>query len=1486
MIRKYFLALALLLRTLSAEVIVPVDAEGWAYFQSLQGGQEVDPEINDADFHDTWMKQSLGGFQGDGSYDGPNFSLNGVGPLSTRNLDGGGPTVLATPSGGDHHAVWMLKVVDGGESGFSNLVIEGSVEAGAYFYLNGKRIGSVNVGVGSRDRWARNALSAPETIVNLTTDHVLRPGPNFFAVSVHSAGVAHKDVGGSFSILGVSSLPEIYQVSVSDVADSTTRISWETKNIEAGMVVYGIEGKPHLFANTGVGFEHLVDLSNLSPKSTYQYEILDGEENSFTPPEVGTFSTTSEVVIPRGSGGWHYLHSLDAMGEGVDPSILDPDFHETWRALLETGTSYDGPSFMSGEMPIGFGDLGQRPGSTNLVEPNNETGGVFWVVKEFEIGQEVVYTDLELRLRLSDGAVIYLNGEKLGSVRLDPVSQSRWDEKALTRSTGEELQIKLGNQTLLRPGRNTIAVSVHPAEGNFWSQGIDVALMGDRKAPLLFNLREFYLGEGAVKLSWQSAFGDDGTVRWGTKIGQLDQEIASTRVNSLESFVQLSGVELGERYYYEILKPSGESHEPRARGSFQVGASPAGPLLANLLFSNAEGWSILYSIDEANRMQDPALEDDDFHQTWYDQPLGNYPGNGLYNGPEFQSGAKAPVHYGPSDFPGTDLLPLPEVPHIGPIWLLKEIDGGLSGYHNLLLMVLALDGAVIYLNGAKIGEKNMPAAGEAGFDALALGADELWTTVPLSENISILPGPNLLAISIHPHSLQVGRAHGTAFLRGYEGRSLSRYSWTSPRGSLFDLQWYSEEVEKSRVRFGRSPFAMTDLPIGADLVNRHLVQLPVVEADESYYYEILNENGDSYDPPFIGSVGSGSESAEVPMISFEEALVQWQTDWPSQATVSYGKWGTEPEFVAVPDQGFLSSHELLLSNLERAETYYVLIEAVGDGGQEMTFWTEFKTGEVLRGPYLQKAHSTGVTVHWRTSIPLETRLAYGKDPDDLDQIISAPDLVTEHGVEISGLEAETQYYYRILKHDPVGTVTVDGECSFKTAPETGESRPTRIWAIGDSGGANQGARDVYEAFKFYTEGRNPDVWLMLGDNAYGDGTDEQHQKAVFEMYPELLKRAPLWTTRGNHELMDSAYLDVFDLPSNGEAGGVASGTEEFYSFDHGNIHFICLNSTTFPEGMKEWLELDLMECRSDWIIAFFHHGPYTFGSHNSDQEQEHIVMRKEILPLLEDFGVDLILSGHSHSYERSKLLDKHYGFSSSFDEAKHALDSGNGSINGSVDKDTGRYQWLGGTGPYQKRSGRAHEGQVSVVAGASSILSSSGSLNHPVMVNSLRVLGSMVIDVDGLTLHARYLDNNGVVRDDFTIQKEWPDSPAMSWWEEHFGDGSRPYLSDWRGDPDGDRVDNLMEYALGTNPSFPGRDMLESYATEESIILRYPRFLEKNDLTFEIETSSDLETFFSSPLILNELIQEADPSGLEWWEARLPIDLESEKYMRLKIERK
>ena len=81
---------------------------------------------------------------------------------------------------------------------------------------------------------------------------------------------------------------------------------------------------------------------------------------------------------------------------------------------------------------------------------------------------------------------------------------------------------------------------------------------------------------------------------------------------------------------------------------------------------------------------------------------------------------------------------------------------------------------------------------------------------------------------------------------------------------------------------------------------------------------------------------------------------------------------------------------------------------------------------------------------------------------------------------------------------------------------------------------------------------------MLGDNAYFSGTDQEYQAAVFDTYPTILRNTFLWSTRGNHEVNEPVYYGAFTLPTAGEGGGLASGTEAYYSFDYGNIHFIAI----------------------------------------------------------------------------------------------------------------------------------------------------------------------------------------------------------------------------------------------------------------------------------------------------------------------------------------
>jgi len=300
--------------------------------------------------------------------------------------------------------------------------------------------------------------------------------------------------------------------------------------------------------------------------------------------------------------------------------------------------------------------------------------------------------------------------------------------------------------------------------------------------------------------------------------------------------------------------------------------------------------------------------------------------------------------------------------------------------------------------------------------------------------------------------------------------------------------------------------------------------------------------------------------------------------------------------------------------------------------------TASETATVTRGPYLQMGTPSSVTVRWRTGTPTNSRVRYGTDPANLtsnaDNLLST----TEHEVALTGMSPDTRYYYSV--GTTAETLAGGPDYLFFTAPTAGSSLPTRVWVIGDSGTADANAAAVRNAYYTSAGTRYTDLWLMLGDNAYVSGTDSEYQTAVFNMYPEMLRQSVLWSTIGNHETAQSPnppptlpYYSIFTLPMNGEAGGVASGTEDYYSFDYGNIHFICLDSMTSdrsPNGaMLTWLRSDLAADSRDWTIAFWHHPPYTKGSHNSDTEIELVEMRQNALPILEDFGVDLVLSGQS-----------------------------------------------------------------------------------------------------------------------------------------------------------------------------------------------------------------------------------------------------------------
>ena len=423
------------------------------------------------------------------------------------------------------------------------------------------------------------------------------------------------------------------------------------------------------------------------------------------------------------------------------------------------------------------------------------------------------------------------------------------------------------------------------------------------------------------------------------------------------------------------------------------------------------------------------------------------------------------------------------------------------------------------------------------------------------------------------------------------------------------------------------------------------------------------------------------------------------------------------------------------------------------------------SGEIVRGPYLQLSHSTGITVVWRTSealanptvkywtdenvdSPAVTRKILVREATGPNALSKVPEGQVQYEAILSDLRPDTTYHYAISDGEKVLTPKED-VFTFTTHPPILTEKPARIWVVGDSGTGEQHQRDVHTAMRTYTTDSPIDFYLHVGDMAYGKGTDQQFQERFFEPYQRTLQEKVCWASMGNHEGFNSSgktgvgpFYDAYVCPTKAEAGGIPSGTETFYSFDYGNIHIICLNSHDIdrrPQGaMAKWLVRDLAQTKAKWIVGFWHHPPYTKGTHDSDRERQLVEMREYIMPILEDGGVELVLSGHSHIYERSMLIDRAYHTPTTARGV--VFDDGDGNPSGD--------------GPYRK-SGivTPHNGTVAIVTGHGGALGRNSKGVIPLMRSIVLDHGSTMLDIKGDTLTGVMLDLRGRERDRFQILK-------------------------------------------------------------------------------------------------------------------------------------
>lgn len=422
--------------------------------------------------------------------------------------------------------------------------------------------------------------------------------------------------------------------------------------------------------------------------------------------------------------------------------------------------------------------------------------------------------------------------------------------------------------------------------------------------------------------------------------------------------------------------------------------------------------------------------------------------------------------------------------------------------------------------------------------------------------------------------------------------------------------------------------------------------------------------------------------------------------------------------------------------------------------------------QLLRGPYLQSMTNKSVKILWRTANATPAVVRYGTALNNLTNSVADTAQKSNHILQISGLLANTKYYYQIEDGNMQVLAGNDEQHHFITAPVIGDSTIHRFWVTGDFGAGNTDQVLVKQWFQNYLTTTKVDAWLWLGDNTYTNGTDAEYSRNVFSKdygYDSLFRFLPFYPIPGNHDYNSvngsnpinpyGPYFDMVEVFKNAEMGGYPSNTEAFYSYDYGNIHFVAMNSELYPwllfnlpNAYKTWLENDLRNTTQPFKIAYWHQPPYSKGSHDSDDWFEFFMkaMREQYLPILERYGVDLVLNGHSHVYERSYLINKHYGLSPTFNRSTMMVDS----TSGNPDSNRLYIKYTYGA--------NKNKGTVYAVVGNSGKSEAENNKMHPVMYKKYAAsggVGSMILEVSGHTLVCKYYKANGELLDKFSIVK-------------------------------------------------------------------------------------------------------------------------------------
>ncbi|MFQ5600470.1 MAG: metallophosphoesterase [Candidatus Krumholzibacteriia bacterium] len=275
----------------------------------------------------------------------------------------------------------------------------------------------------------------------------------------------------------------------------------------------------------------------------------------------------------------------------------------------------------------------------------------------------------------------------------------------------------------------------------------------------------------------------------------------------------------------------------------------------------------------------------------------------------------------------------------------------------------------------------------------------------------------------------------------------------------------------------------------------------------------------------------------------------------------------------------------------------------------------------VRAPYLQGLGPDSVLVIWMATDPGTPAVDYGPTPDYGVTVTAVTD-GTRRVATLRGLQPGATYFYRVRAG--VRVLAEGPGYSFRT--DAGRlDRAFSFFVTGDVG--DRKLQQVLTSQSILRAAPRPELGILCGDVVYKKGRSSEYDRCLMRPWAELLRTIPVWPALGNHDWKsppERNWEQEWYLPHN----------EHYYSFDYANAHFIALDTRDGDlydlEHQVAWLENDLVHSQNaDWIFAYFHHPGITCTyKGNNDAVVEHFV------PLFDRYAVDVVFSGHAHTYER------------------------------------------------------------------------------------------------------------------------------------------------------------------------------------------------------------------------------------------------------------